>query len=183
MNFNVPVTSAFEIPVDDLLNLPEIHEVLSTERAVEGTNSSVLRRDGGWNAEDIRGPEASPERCSRGDEQCQKQEEKQKKYQSLAGTSQTSRSILDDSLADAATDEETKEETRSSSPPSSSKTLPTGQHVHILNDVEVSDLRQRLRARVASLSHDRREKEEILQKKKQIQKLQAELARLNDVEA
>ncbi|KAL3674796.1 hypothetical protein V7S43_000724 [Phytophthora oleae] len=174
MNFNVPVTSAFEVPVDDLRNMAEIHEVLSTEivdAAVEGISSSVLRSDGGWNAEDLGGPKFRLNDAV----------ETMKSVRSRKKSKINVRSLARPPDRYAAIDKETKEETRSS-PRSSSATLPTGQRVHILSDVEVNDLRQRLSTRVASLRHDKREKEEKLQKKKRIQELQAELARLNDLE-
>ncbi|KAF1778380.1 Glycoside hydrolase superfamily [Phytophthora cactorum] len=64
-----------------------------------------------------------------------------------------------------------------------SKVLPTGQRVHVMNSAEFDELRRKLQMQTASRGCRKRKKEAARQQKTQIQELQAELARLQDIEA
>ncbi|OWZ15433.1 hypothetical protein PHMEG_00010920 [Phytophthora megakarya] len=88
--------------------------------------------------------------------------------------------------------DETQDDTNSTMPSTSHDTnselnstnqSEIGQHVHVLTDTELADLRRRLQIQTASLRHDRQEKEEIRRQKLQIRELKAELSRLQQVEA
>ncbi|ETK95254.1 hypothetical protein F441_01833 [Phytophthora nicotianae CJ01A1] len=64
-----------------------------------------------------------------------------------------------------------------------SKVLPTGQRVHVMNSAEFDELRRKLRMQTASRRYRKRKKQEARQQKTQILELQAELARLQELEA
>ncbi|KAF1778384.1 hypothetical protein GQ600_9726 [Phytophthora cactorum] len=61
---------------------------------------------------------------------------------------------------------------------------PLGQHVHVMDDDELANMRRRMEVQTAVLSHDKHKRfEEVRQQKLHIQQLQAKVARLLEIEA
>ncbi|ETO84171.1 hypothetical protein F444_01875 [Phytophthora nicotianae P1976] len=103
-----------------------------------------------------------------GEDKCQQQGDKQ----ILAASQQISRTIP-----------EKVAKSTSATSDAPSKVFRSGQHVHVLNDDELTDLCRRMEAQTATLGRAIHQKEKVRQQKTLIQQLEAKLSRLQGVEA
>ncbi|KAF4034609.1 hypothetical protein GN244_ATG13423 [Phytophthora infestans] len=167
-----------EIAVDDLLVVPEIQELLTTDADLEtaSTVSGSIQIDTPAEIEEQRSvcdssidaiEESEEARTSWQNYIDDEKHEGQEEKQGLAVIDQLPRSIAEN-------DDEAK--VIVSDP--SSVTLPTGQHVHVLNGSELADLCRKVVAKTAAVSHAKHKKEEERRLKLQTRQLQAELSRL-----
>ncbi|KAG2769301.1 hypothetical protein PC129_g11456 [Phytophthora cactorum] len=192
MSSQTPATNVFGITVGDLLVMPEIQELLTTDVDPDASSSTTSHsptsnpnNSPANNSEELHGSvcdgsidaaEGSEEartsgQCQDDEEMCQEQEDEQE----LGVTHQITRSISQEvanfeELSDEVTD-------------TSSVVLPLGQHVHVMDDDELANMRHRMEVQTAVLSHDKHKREEVRQQKLHIQQLQAKVARLLEIEA
>uniref|UniRef100_H3GYQ3 Uncharacterized protein n=2 Tax=Phytophthora ramorum TaxID=164328 RepID=H3GYQ3_PHYRM len=176
--------SDLELSVDDLVEMPEIGQVLSTSLPISTTASKTANNSISAGSFGVERNQADDEMTSTLDNEGMEVDAEEKTAEKKQEEDEHFAHEMPDSMLSSSIQKLAGEVIAPREKPqrlSSSKK--SGRHVKTLNAVEFDELRLKLSGRAAILGNRKRQKAKARQQKLQIKELEAELARLKEIEA